>query len=97
MVDGGEEVVGGEEFPTEESDAGDPGSFAIGDVDLVGIAEVSVPAESVGAISAPLSGSVICGVGSVLSELLPQLAASRPMAASRLMKRMRFFEAGSAM
>ena len=99
MVDGGEEVVGGEEFPTAESDAGDPGSFVIGGVDLVGIAEVSVPAESVGAeaMSVPFSGSTVCGVGSVLSELLPQLAASRPMAVSRLMKRMRFFEAGSAM
>ena len=67
----------------------------IGGVDAAGIAEVSGPAESVGAISVPLSGSAICGVGAVLSELLPQLAASSPMAASRLVKRMRFFEVGS--
>ena len=97
VVDGGEEVVGDEEFPTAELDAGDPGSVAIGGIDVVGIAEVSGSAESVGVEtrSVPLSGSVICGVGAVLSELLPQLAARRPRAVSRLAKRMRVFETGS--
>ena len=94
VVDGGEEVGGGEEFSAAGSDAGDSGSFAIGGVDVAGVAEVSGTAESVGAISAPLAGSVICGVGAVVSELSPQLAANRPMAASKLAERMRF---GSAL
>ena len=59
VVEGGEEVVGGEEFPTAGSDAGDLGSSAIGGVDVAGVAEVSGMAESVGAISVPLAGSVI--------------------------------------
>ena len=96
-VDGGEEVDGDEEFPREGSDAGKSGSVVIGGVDVAGIAEVSGLAESVGVEtrSASLSGSAICGVGAVLSELLPQLVASSTMAVSRLAKRMRFFEAGS--
>lgn len=58
-------------------------------------ADAGVVVVDAGAISVPLSGSAICGVGAVLSELLPQLVASSTMAASRLVQRMRFFEAGN--
>ena len=91
MVNGGVEVVDGgvgdEEFGTVESDVRDSGSVVL--EGSMGVAEVSGLSES--AISVP--GSVIGGT--VLSELLPQLAASSPMATNRLVKRMRFFEMGS--
>ena len=60
--------------------------------------EVSGLAESVGVGTRtvpPLSGSVTCGVGAVLSEVLPQLVASSKIAASKLAKRTLFFETGS--